>query len=220
MAKDQSFDVVSQVDLQEADNAVQQASKELLQRYDLKSTGSTVGLDKHASTITVTAPDDFVMRQVIDVLNTKLIRREIDLKAFLRLPFQTGKPGIERDLILFKAFDAPEEIAEFLVQEVTREALDLHAHVDEKLLRLLFLGEDIHERPAVRFVAFRFFDTVRRRTGGARNVPRKTANGPFSVPRSPPGVFCQVPVGFPDLVKQIKFCPADPRATSELLVHS
>lgn len=81
MAKDQSFDVVSQVDMQEVDNAVQQTTKELVQRYDLKDTNSTVSLDKHAATITVTAPSDFIGKQVVDVLNTKLVRREIDLKA-------------------------------------------------------------------------------------------------------------------------------------------
>jgi len=81
MAKDQSFDVVSQVDMQEVDNAVQQTVKELVQRYDLKDTGSTVSLDKHAATLAITAPSDFVGKQVIDVLNTKLVRREIDLKA-------------------------------------------------------------------------------------------------------------------------------------------
>jgi uncharacterized protein YajQ (UPF0234 family) len=67
--------------MQEVDNAVQQATKELVQRYDLKSTGSTITLDKGGATITVAAPDDFVMRQVVDVLDTKLVRRNIDLKA-------------------------------------------------------------------------------------------------------------------------------------------
>ncbi|MHB8706014.1 MAG: YajQ family cyclic di-GMP-binding protein, partial [Coriobacteriia bacterium] len=81
MAKEQSFDVVSQVDMQEVDNAVQQATKELVQRYDLKDTHSTIELDKHGSTVTVTAPSDFVFKQVKDVLDTKLIRRQIDLKA-------------------------------------------------------------------------------------------------------------------------------------------
>jgi len=81
MAKDQSFDVVSHVDMQEVDNAVQQATKELLQRYDLKDTGSKIVLDRHDATISVSAPSDFVLKQVIDVLSTKLIRRDIDLKA-------------------------------------------------------------------------------------------------------------------------------------------
>jgi len=81
MAKDQSFDVVSHVDMQEVDNAVQQATKELVQRYDLKDTGSKIVLDRHEATLTISAPSDFVLKQVIDVLNTKLIRRDIDLKA-------------------------------------------------------------------------------------------------------------------------------------------
>ena len=81
MAKEESFDVVSHVDMQEVDNAVGQASKELVQRYDLKDTKSSIELDKHADTITLHAPSDFVLRQVIDVLNTKLVRRTIDLKA-------------------------------------------------------------------------------------------------------------------------------------------
>lgn len=81
MAKEESFDVVSHVDMQEVDNAVGQASKELVQRYDLKDTKSSIELDKHAATITLHAPSDFVLRQVTDVLNTKLVRRNIDLKA-------------------------------------------------------------------------------------------------------------------------------------------
>jgi uncharacterized protein YajQ (UPF0234 family) len=81
MAKDESFDVVSHVDMQEVDNAVQQAVKEIAQRYDLKDTHSKIDLDKHAATVSIHAPSDFVLRQVVDVLNTKLIRRNIDLKA-------------------------------------------------------------------------------------------------------------------------------------------
>lgn len=81
MAKEQSFDIVSQVDMQEVDNAVQQASKELAQRYDLKGSGAAVALDKSAATVTVSAPADFVAKQVVDVLGTKLVRRGVDLKA-------------------------------------------------------------------------------------------------------------------------------------------
>lgn len=81
MAKEQSFDVVSQVDMQEVDNAVQQASKELKQRYDLKDSGSTITLDKASAAVTVAAPSDFVAKQVVDVLGTKLVRRGVDLKA-------------------------------------------------------------------------------------------------------------------------------------------
>lgn len=81
MAKDSSFDVVSHVDMQEIDNAYGQAAKELRQRYDLKDTGSRIELDKRAGTLTVIAPSDFVIRQIVDILQSKLVRRKVDLKS-------------------------------------------------------------------------------------------------------------------------------------------
>lgn len=81
MAKESSFDVVSTVDMQEIDNAYQQAKKELTQRYDLKGSGAEITLDKQKKTITVAAPADFVARQVIDIMGSKLIKRGIDLAA-------------------------------------------------------------------------------------------------------------------------------------------
>jgi uncharacterized protein YajQ (UPF0234 family) len=81
MAKDNSFDVVSEVDLQEVDNAYQQTVKELVQRYDLKDSGATIEFSKAEKTFTLHAPSDFIGKQVIDVLNSKLVRRNIDLKA-------------------------------------------------------------------------------------------------------------------------------------------
>lgn len=81
MAKESSFDVVSSVDMQEVDNAFQQAKKELSQRYDLKGSGAEITLDKQKKTITVAAPVDFVARQVIDIIGSKLIKRGIDLAA-------------------------------------------------------------------------------------------------------------------------------------------
>ena len=81
MAKESSFDVVSTVDMQEVDNAYQQAKKELSQRYDLKGSGAELSLDKQKKTITVAAPADFVARQVIDIMGSKLIKRGIDLTA-------------------------------------------------------------------------------------------------------------------------------------------
>lgn len=81
MAKESSFDVMSTVDMQEIDNAYQQAKKELTQRYDLKGSGAELSLDKQKKTITVAAPADFVARQVIDIMGSKLIKRGIDLAA-------------------------------------------------------------------------------------------------------------------------------------------
>ena len=81
MAKESSFDVVSTVDMQEVDNAFQQAKKELSQRYDLKDSGVEIALDKAGKSMTVSAPSEFVARQVIDVVGSKLVRRGIDLAA-------------------------------------------------------------------------------------------------------------------------------------------
>ena len=81
MAKDESFDVVSEVDLQEIDNAFQQAKKELQQRYDLKDSKATLELDKGSQRFVLIAPSEFVANQVKDVLNTKLVRRKVDLKS-------------------------------------------------------------------------------------------------------------------------------------------
>ena len=81
MGKENSFDVVSQVDVQELDNAYQQAKKEIIQRYDLKNSGSELDFDKGKLCFSVLAPSDFVCEQVIDVLASKLIRRGIELNA-------------------------------------------------------------------------------------------------------------------------------------------
>lgn len=81
MAKDASFDIVSMVDMQEVDNAYQQASREISQRYDLKGTGANIELSKGDALFTVNAPADFVSKQVIDVLTGKLLKRGVDAKA-------------------------------------------------------------------------------------------------------------------------------------------
>ena len=81
MAKESSFDVVSQIDMQEVDNAFQQAKKELVQRYDLKDSGATIALDKQAGKITVKAPSDFVAGQVVDIISSKLVKRKVDIAA-------------------------------------------------------------------------------------------------------------------------------------------
>ena len=80
-SKDSSFDVVSQVDMQEVDNAYQQAAKALTQRYDLKDAHATIELAKADGTVTVTAPSEFVASQVVDVFATRLVRRKVDLAS-------------------------------------------------------------------------------------------------------------------------------------------
>lgn len=81
MAKDASFDVVSQVDVQEVDNAFQQAVREVAQRYDLKDSGAKLEFAKAERTITISAPAEFVARQVTDILSAKFVKRGVDLKS-------------------------------------------------------------------------------------------------------------------------------------------
>jgi uncharacterized protein YajQ (UPF0234 family) len=74
-----SFDIVSTVDLQEVRNAMAQAQKEIATRYDLKKTNSKLELSDEA--IQVSAPDEYTLKQVRDVLEAKLVRRGVPLKA-------------------------------------------------------------------------------------------------------------------------------------------
>ena len=96
MAKDNSFDIVSEVDLQEVDNAYQQAAKELVQRYDLKDSGATLEFSKGDKSFALSAPSDFVGGQVKDVLNGKLVKRGIDLKAISWSAPQSATGGTVR----------------------------------------------------------------------------------------------------------------------------
>lgn len=81
MAKESSFDIVSTVDIQEVDNAFQQAKREISQRYDLKDSGAEITLDKQNKILGIHAPADFVARQVKDVIGSKLVKRGIELTA-------------------------------------------------------------------------------------------------------------------------------------------
>jgi len=78
-----SFDIVSQIDLQEVNNAVQQTKKEISTRYDLKNTGSSVEFNQNDRKLTVQAPDEYLLRQVAEVLGQKLARRGVPLKGLI-----------------------------------------------------------------------------------------------------------------------------------------
>jgi len=124
MGKEQSFDIVSQVDMQEVDNAVQQASKEIAQRYDLKDTGATVSLDRKAAQVALTAPSDFVLRQVKDVLASKLVRRGIDLKALSWGAVQQASGGTVR-VTATVVNGIPDDVA----RKISKEIRDLKRKV-------------------------------------------------------------------------------------------
>ena len=80
MAKDASLDIVSKVDLQEVSNAVNQAEKEINQRFDLKDANCQIEWNNE-DTINVTAPDDLKLRNVVTIIKEKFIKRNISSKA-------------------------------------------------------------------------------------------------------------------------------------------
>jgi len=81
MAKNSSFDIVSEVDLQEVDNAVNQAIKEIHQRYDLKDSKTEIDLNKKDKLLNIDTKDDYSRKQSIDILQNKFIKRGLSLKV-------------------------------------------------------------------------------------------------------------------------------------------
>jgi hypothetical protein len=81
MADEHSFDIVSRVDMQEVLNAVQQASKEISQRFDFKGSKSSIDLNKESAEITLVADDDYKLKSLTEILKAKLVKRNISLKA-------------------------------------------------------------------------------------------------------------------------------------------
>ena len=80
MASGSSFDVTTGVDFMEAHNAVDQATKEITQRYDFKGLKVSVELNEKEKTITLAAPDEYKLKAVWDVLQSKMVRRQVPLK--------------------------------------------------------------------------------------------------------------------------------------------
>jgi uncharacterized protein YajQ (UPF0234 family) len=92
---DPSFDIVSEINLQEVANAVLQAQKEVSQRFDLKGTAAKIEFDEKEKTLTLTANDDFGLKAVNDILQNKLIARKVSLKA---LEYGVAEPAAKMSL--------------------------------------------------------------------------------------------------------------------------
>ena len=80
MASNSSFDVTTGVDFNEVHNAVTQATKEITQRYDFKGLKVGIELDQKEKKLTLTGPDEFKLKAIYDVLQSKLVRRQVPLK--------------------------------------------------------------------------------------------------------------------------------------------
>jgi uncharacterized protein YajQ (UPF0234 family) len=80
MATQASFDITSNVDLQEVDNAVNQAKKEVAQRYDFKGSRASVDLNRAENTITIVADDEFKLNALWEIVQTRMVRRGVPTK--------------------------------------------------------------------------------------------------------------------------------------------
>ena len=94
-----SFDIVSEVDLQEMDNAVNQANKELAQRYDFKDSKASIAYDRQEKKITLIADNDFKLRALTDILVTRMAKRGISIKSLKFNPPEKAFEGYLRQSV-------------------------------------------------------------------------------------------------------------------------
>ena len=117
MAATQSFDVTTGCDLQEVDNAVNQALKEIIQRFDFKGIKVGVALLRAENMIVLTGPDDFKIKAIWDVLQTKLVRRKVPLKNLTPGTIENAAGGTARQEIALQQgipIEAAREIVKFV----------------------------------------------------------------------------------------------------------
>ena len=106
MAQTSSFDVTTGVDLQEVDNAVNQAQKEIAQRYDFKGSKAAIEFKRAESLLELIADDDFRMRALFDVVQTKLIKRNVPVKNLdVGEVKQAGGDTVRREIKLKTSLD-------------------------------------------------------------------------------------------------------------------
>jgi cyclic-di-GMP-binding protein len=99
MAATYSFDVTSTLDLQEVDNAINQARKEVAQRYDFKGSTASIELDQKEKTLTLAAEDAFRLEALWEVLSTRMVRRSVPVKNLKRGEVEQAAGGTVRQAI-------------------------------------------------------------------------------------------------------------------------
>ena len=141
MAKECSFDVVSQVNAQEIDNAFQQTKKELLQRYDLKGSGSSIEYAKGDGTVIIVAPSDFMIDQVLDIFNTKLIRRQIDIKSLKwGKSIPSAKGNVTRVATIIQGID--QDLCRTINKDIKAEKFKAKVTIEQDKLRVSSASKD------------------------------------------------------------------------------
>ena len=144
MAKECSFDVASKVDLQEVDNAVHQTTREISQRFDFK--GSKAEVTREGNNLKLSAEDEFKLKQMVDILETKLVKRQVPLKALTRGQVQSALGGTVRQEITLQE-GIPTEKAREIVKLIKGTKHRVQAQIQENQVRVS--GRDRDELQAV-----------------------------------------------------------------------
>jgi uncharacterized protein YajQ (UPF0234 family) len=139
---DNSFDVVSVVDLPEVLNAVQQASKEILTRFDLKNSKSEIQLNEKDKKIVVNSVDDFKLKAVVVVLQEKLAKRKVPLKNFTYGVVQPAAGSTVRQEVTIQS-GLPVEKSKEIVKTIKDSKIKVQASIQGDLVRVSGKSRDL-----------------------------------------------------------------------------
>ncbi len=135
MADEHSFDISCEVDLQETLNAVNQATKEISQRFDFKGSKSSIELDKAKGVITLVSDDEYKLKSVVDILQSKLVKRGIALKALTYGKAEQAAGNTVRQTITLQQ-GIPQEKAKEMVKLIKDMKLKVTAEIQKDQVRV------------------------------------------------------------------------------------
>lgn len=134
MAKDCSFDIVSEFDKQELVNAVDQVKRDVLSRFDLKDSGSEIELEADKS-ITITTKDDMKLRNIVDLLQSKIVKRNLSIKILDPQPVENALGGKVRQVLNLKK-GLTMELAKKIVADIKNSKLKVQAAIQGEQVRV------------------------------------------------------------------------------------
>lgn len=132
---DNSFDVVSLIEMPEVNNAIQQAMKEITTRYDLKDSKSHIELNEKEKKLTLTSSDDFKLKAITEILQSKLIKRQVPVKNLTYGTINTAAGStVKQEVTLTSGI--PIEKAREIVKKVKDSKLKVQAAIQGDLVRI------------------------------------------------------------------------------------
>ena len=134
-----SFDIVSNVDMQEVDNAVNQTVKEIKQRYDFKGSKSEISQEKDS--VKILADDDFKLKAVIDILQSKFIKRGISIKSLQYGKAEPASGGMTRQIITVQQGISKEKGKE-IIALIKESKLKVQGQIQEDQVRVTGKNRD------------------------------------------------------------------------------